>query len=61
VFEFLAVDQTIARLISRSADIHAIEEAAVAAGGRSLMKDGFAKVALGLTTVEEVLRVASGE
>lgn len=61
VFEFLAIDQTIARLISRRADIHAIEEAAIAAGGRSLMKDGFAKVALGLTTVEEILRVASGE
>ncbi len=61
VFEFLAVDQTIARLISRRADIHAIEEAATAAGCRSLMQDGFAKVALGLTTVEEILRVASGE
>jgi general secretion pathway protein E len=61
VFEFLAVDPAIARLISRRADIHAIEEAALAAGGRSLMQDGFAKVARGLTTVEEVLRVASGE
>lgn len=61
VFEFLVVDQTIARLISRRADIHAIEEAAIAAGCRSLMQDGFAKVALGLTTLEEILRVASGE
>ncbi len=61
VFEFLVVDQTIARLIGRRADIHAIEDAAVAAGSRSLLKDGFAKVAQGLTSVEEVLRVASGE
>ncbi len=49
VFEFLAIDQTIARLISRRAEIHAIQDAAAAAGGRSLLQDGFAKVALGLT------------
>ncbi len=61
VFEFLVVDPAIARLITRRADIHAIEDAAVASGFRSLAKDGFAKVALGLTSVEEVLRVASGE
>ncbi len=61
VFEFLAVDQDMARLIGQRADIHAIEEAAAAAGSRSLLVDGFAKVAQGLTSVEEVLRVASGE
>ena len=61
MFEFLSVDRAIARLISRRADSHAIEEAATAAGGRSVLRDGFAKVAQGLTSVEEVLRVASGE
>ena len=61
VFEFLTIDPVIARLISHRADVHAIEEAAVAAGTRSLMQDGLAKVAQGLTSVEEVLRVASDE
>ncbi|WP_353229019.1 ATPase, T2SS/T4P/T4SS family [Novosphingobium sp.] len=60
VFEFLAIDATLARLISQRADTHAIESAAAADGYHSLMRDGFAKAAAGLTTIEEVLRVASG-
>ena len=61
VFEFLAIDAAITRLITHRAATHEIEAAAAASGYRSLMKDGFAKAAAGLTTIEEVLRVSSGE
>ena len=61
VLEFLRVDDEIARLILRRADARAVAEAAEAAGMRSLVADGVEKVLAGLTTVEEVLRVASGD
>lgn len=61
VFDFLPVDDAIARLILKRADARQIEECANAAGHRSLLQEGFAKAAQGLTTIEEVLRVASGE
>ncbi len=65
VFEFLPVDDAIARLILARADARAIEQAAAAGGAtggrRSLMHDGYAKAAQGLTSIEEVLRVAAGE
>lgn len=61
VFEYLQVTDEIARLIVRNADTRQIEEAAQAAGQRSLVHDGYAKVAAGLTSVAEVLRVGSGE
>jgi len=61
LFDFLPVDDAIARLILKRADARQIEECANAAGHRSLLQEGFAKAAQGLTTIEEVLRVASGE
>ncbi len=61
VFEFLAIDQEIARLITHRADTHTIETTAAASGYLSLKRDGFNKAAAGLTTIEEVLRVATGE
>jgi general secretion pathway protein E len=61
VFEFLAIDPALARLITHRADTHTIETAATQAGYHSLLRDGFAKAAAGLTTIEEILRVASGE
>ncbi len=61
LFDFLPVDEAIARLILKRADARQIEECANAAGHRSLLQEGFAKAAQGLTTIEEVLRVASGE
>ena len=61
LFDFLPVDDAIARLILKRADARQIEECASAAGHRSLLQEGFAKAAQGLTTIEEVLRVASGE
>ncbi len=61
VFEYLPVTDEIARLIVKNANTHQIEDAAHEAGHRSLVHDGYAKVAAGLTSVAEVLRVGSGE
>jgi len=61
LFDFLPVDDAIARLILKRADAREIEECASAAGQRTLLQEGYAKAAQGLTTIEEVLRVASGE
>jgi general secretion pathway protein E len=60
LLEFLAVDDNVARLILASADARAI---AAAAGTtmRTLLADGLQKAAAGQTSLEEVLRVDSGE
>ncbi len=61
ILEFLPVDSRISRLILQRADTRDILAAAEDGGMRSLAADGVAKAAEGLTTIEEVLRVASGE
>jgi general secretion pathway protein E len=61
LLEFIRVDDAIARLILARADTGAIAAAAAERGNRSLMQDGLAKVQRGLTTLEEVLRVAVGD
>src|SRR5437867_3590111 len=58
VHELLLVTDEIRELISRRAADHQVREAANRAGMRSLMEDGVDKAARGLTTLEEVLRVA---
>ncbi|MBI3621922.1 MAG: type II secretion system ATPase GspE [Nitrospirae bacterium] len=57
IYEILVVDDQIRRLIMAKADAGAINEAAVAAGMRTLRSDGMEKVLQGVTTAEEVLRV----
>ena len=61
LFEFLPVTETVAKLILRRADAREIEDAARAQGHRSLMDEGYAKAAQGLTSIEEVMRVTIGE
>ncbi|MDF0545408.1 GspE/PulE family protein [Sphingobium sp. H39-3-25] len=61
VLEFLRVDAAISRLILHSADTPEIQAAGEAGGMRSLVADGVAKAAAGLTTLEEVMRVGSGD
>ena len=61
LFEFLTVNDTIARLILRRADAREIEDTARAHGHRSLIDEGYAKAAQGLTSIEEVMRVTLGE
>ena len=57
IYEILAVDEHIRRLIMAKADSGAIRDAAVAAGMRTLRLEGMAKVLQGQTTAEEILRV----
>ncbi|WP_233503474.1 GspE/PulE family protein [Sphingomonas psychrotolerans] len=61
LLEFLRVDVAVSRLILRRADTREILAAAEQGGMRSLAADGVAKAGEGLTTIEEVLRVASGD
>lgn len=57
IYEILLVDREIRQLINDSHSDLAIEDAAIAAGMRSLGMTGRGKVLAGVTTVEEVVRV----
>jgi type IV pilus assembly protein PilB len=56
--EILVIDHAIHTLIRERADSRLIKEAAVRGGMVSLMDDALSKALFGMTTVEEVLRVA---
>ncbi|MBM4339936.1 MAG: type II secretion system protein GspE [Deltaproteobacteria bacterium] len=59
IFELLVVNETVKRLISEKASSIAIRDAArETAGLLSLRKDGLMKVVKGITTLEEIDRVA---
>ncbi|MBI4180273.1 Flp pilus assembly complex ATPase component TadA [bacterium] len=55
IFELMVVNEEIKELILQMKPSYVIEEAAVRAGMRKLRDDGFRKVALGMTTMEEVV------
>ncbi|MDD2272715.1 MAG: GspE/PulE family protein [Desulfuromonadaceae bacterium] len=58
ICEILVVDSRIQQLIFEGASTGTILEAAAAEGMTSLLHDGISKVAKGITTLSEVLRVA---
>jgi type IV pilus assembly protein PilB len=58
IHELLEVTPHVRTLISSRAPDHAVREAARQGGMRTLVEDGIAKAAAGLTTLDEVLRVA---
>lgn len=58
IFEVLTVTEKIAHLILQRADAEAIEKQATAEGMITMKQDGYLKVLAGVTTIEEVLRVA---
>ena len=58
IYEILILDQNIKKLIVENADLAAITAEAYRAGMRPLRLAGAMKVAQGLTTLEEVLKVA---
>lgn len=58
VFEVLVVTEKIARLIMEQADAGTVEKQAVAEGMMTLKQDGYLKALEGITTIEEVIRVA---
>jgi general secretion pathway protein E len=61
IFEILVIDDTIRGLIAPTVTAGEIVAAARAAGGGLMISDGLAKCGQGLTTLEEVGRVALSE
>ncbi len=57
--ELLIVDAIVSRLVLERASADEVERAALAAGMRGLLDDGYAKAVAGATTLDEVLRVAA--
>lgn len=58
IFEALIITEQISKIVLEHGSSGAIEEAAVAAGMITMKQDGYLKVLEGITTMEEVLRVA---
>lgn len=58
IFEVMAVSDTIARLVLERADSARMKQQAIAEGMITMKQDGYLKVLSGITTIEEVLRVA---
>ncbi len=61
VFEVIEVTQKIRDLITTKSDSDVIKKAALAEGTTTMLHDGLEKVSRGITTIEEVLRVATTE
>jgi general secretion pathway protein E len=57
IYEFLLVDEVVRELILQRADASTLRQKAISQGMKTLAEDGWHKVAQGLTTVQEVLRV----
>lgn len=58
IFEVLVISESIAKLILEHSSSSSIEQEAVKLGMVTLKQDGYLKVLEGITTMEEVLRVA---
>lgn len=58
IFEVLPVSEKIARLILEKSDANSIEDVGVEEGMVTMKQDGYLKAIEGITTIEEVLRVA---
>ncbi|HRH76592.1 MAG TPA: type II/IV secretion system protein, partial [Cellvibrionaceae bacterium] len=58
IYELLSMSENIANLISDDTDLNALRQQAMREGMRTLRLSGAKKLAAGLTTLEEVLRVA---
>lgn len=59
IFELILVSEDIQRIIMAGGDSSQIREIARAEGMKTMLEDGLEKVKKGLTTIEEVLRVAA--
>lgn len=58
IFEVLPISETIAQLVLSHPDAETIEKQAQSEGMITMKQDGYLKVLQGVTTIEEVLRVA---
>jgi type II secretory ATPase GspE/PulE/Tfp pilus assembly ATPase PilB-like protein len=61
LFEVLEVTKEIRKLISEKSDSDIIAQAAIKEGMKTMLDDGLKKVAAGVTTIEEVIRVTKVE
>ena len=61
IYELLVLDDEVRRLIGAKADSSAIKQAAIAKGMITLKQEGATKVAQGVTTTEEVMRITQQE
>ena len=61
IYEVLEVTKKIRELISAKADADLISQAAISEGMTTMLDDGLMKVAKGITSVEEILRVTKTE
>ncbi|BDD86484.1 type II secretion system ATPase GspE [Desulfofustis limnaeus] len=61
IHEFMIMDDDMKHLILKTADAGALRRQARASGMTTLLEDGAAKVLAGLTTIEEVYRVAQAQ
>jgi general secretion pathway protein E len=61
VYELITITEEIRRLAIRNADAGQIKHAAIEQGMRTLRDDGAHKVLMGMTTIEEVMRVTAEE
>ncbi|OGM16920.1 hypothetical protein A2V56_01220 [Candidatus Woesebacteria bacterium RBG_19FT_COMBO_42_9] len=61
LFEVLEVTKGIRRLISERVDSDVIAQAAIKEGMKTMLEDGLEKIASGMTTIEEIIRVTKVE
>ena len=61
IFEILVLDDDMRRLINQNADVLDLQECARRGGMKTLMQAGLQKIIDGITTFEEVMRVATGD
>lgn len=61
LFEIMEMNPEIAKLTMEKSNANLITQAAVKSGMTLLVQDGIAKIKLGLTTIEEVLSVATAQ
>ena len=57
VFEVMKITDEIKKLLDKSAGAEVLEEKAIEEGMNTIVQDGFAKAAQGITSIEEVMRV----
>jgi len=61
LFEVLEVTKNIRKLLSEKVDSDIIAQAAIQEGMKTMLEDGLEKVASGMTTIEEIIRVTKVE
>ncbi|MBI2031300.1 MAG: type II/IV secretion system protein [Candidatus Levybacteria bacterium] len=61
IFEVIDVSNTVRKLITQKSDSDVINKAAIEEGMTTMLEDGLEKVAKGVTTISEVLRVTKVE